>query len=137
MPRVLFLENEEILVEDLPILLKGEGLDVKSTTSIAEALEWFAKEDFDVVLLDIMMPLAEDMDAEQLNHGLETGIEVARRMRAIKPDVPIVAFTVLSAPEVLTEIRKAGVVEIIKKPAELDQIAEVLWQVIRGRSGQR
>ena len=137
MPRVLFLEDEEILVEDLPILLKEEGMTVESTTFIAKALEWLRERDYDVVLLDIMMRPAENMDAKQVNHGRGTGIEVARRMKAIKQDVPIVAFTVLKDPEILAQIREAGVVTIISKPAELDHIAGVLWQVIRGKAGRR
>lgn len=134
MPKVLFLEDEEILVDDLPVLLGEEGWEVKSTLSISEALEWLDVEDFDVVLLDIMMPPAENMDAEQLNHGRETGIEVARQMKKRKSDMPIIAFTVLRDHERLAKIREAGVIEIINKPAELDQIVEVLRRVIRGKS---
>jgi two-component system capsular synthesis sensor histidine kinase RcsC len=130
MVRVLFLEDEKVLVEDLPILLKEEGFSVMSTVSIADALKWFGEVDFDVVLLDIMMRPAEDMDAERVNHGRRTGIEVARQMRATKPDVPIVAFTVVSDLEVLAQIREAGVIRIIKKPAELDRITRVLREVV-------
>ncbi len=137
MPRVLFLEDEEILVEDLPILLREKDLEVIGTTSIAQALEWFAEEDFDVVLLDIMMTPAEDMDPEKLDYGRETGVEVAQRMKSIKPDVPIVAFTVLTDPQILTEILKAGVVRIINKPSEPDQVADGLWEVIQSEPGRR
>ena len=130
MPRVLFLEDEEILVEDLPILLGEEGFDVSSTVSVTDALKWFGEQDFDAVLLDIMMRPAEDMDAARLNHGRRTGIEVARRMKAIRPDVPIVAFTALKDPEVLVQVRNAGAIRIIAKPAELEHIAQVLREVI-------
>jgi CheY-like chemotaxis protein len=137
MPKVLFLEDEVILAEDLPVLLKKAELDVVSTASIAEAWDWFNKEEFDVILLDIMMPLADDMDAEQLGYGRETGVEVARRMKECKPDVPLVAFTVLRDSAILKRMREAGIVEVITKPAEVDQITEVLWRVIRGSSEQR
>lgn len=129
MAKVLFLEDERILVEDLPVLLKEEGIEMKSTTSINQALEWFAEEEFDAVLLDIMMPLEKDMDAEQLDYGRETGVEVARRMKAIKPDVPIVALTVRRDPEIQAKMREAGVAMILNKPSELEQIATVLRQV--------
>lgn len=76
MYKVLFLEDERYLVQDLPRLLKSKGLNMIGTTSITEALELFAKEKFDAVLLDIMMPPAEDMDAEALDYGRETGVEV-------------------------------------------------------------
>jgi len=130
MARVLFLEDEEDLVLYLPRLFK-EDLEIVGTTSIDEALRQFAEEDFDAVLLDIVMPPADDMDAEQLDYGRMTGVEVARRMGAMKPDVPIVAFTVLTDPQILREAWEAGVVRIINKPAEADQVADALWQVIR------
>jgi CheY-like chemotaxis protein len=137
MPRVLFLEDEEDLVEYLPRLLKEKALEVTGTVFIDEALERFAKEDFDVVLLDIMMAPAADMDAEELDYGRETGVEVARRMKAIKPDVPIVALTVLTDSKIRAEMREAGIVEILNKPSEPEQIADFLWQVIRVRSRRR
>ena len=134
MARVLFLDEEQILADDLPILLKEKGLDVRSTTSVAQALEILAQEEFDAVLLDIIMPPEEDMDAELLDYGRETGVEVARRMKADKPDVPIVAFTVVRDPRIRTRMLEAGIARILNKPMELEQIADVLWQVIRAKA---
>lgn len=134
MARILFLEDEEDLGMYLPLLLKEKSLEVISTTSITQALEWLAKESFDAVLLDIMMPPTEDMDAENLDYGRETGVEVAQRMRAIRPDVPIVALTVLTDSEILTKVWKAGVTEILNKPSEPEQIVDVLQQVIRTKA---
>lgn len=133
MPRILFLEDEEDLLEYLPTLLKDRGLEVIGTASIADALQWHATEDFDAVLLDIMMTPMEDMNARELDFGRETGLEVARRMKATKPHVPIVAFTVLTDPEIRTQMRHAGIDDIVNKPSELDQIAEALRRVIRSR----
>jgi CheY-like chemotaxis protein len=131
MARVLYLEDEEILVEDVPILLQEQGLKVKSTASIEEALEWFAAEDFDVVLLDIMMTPSDDMDDEQVDYGRETGVEVARKMKAVKPGVPIVAFTILRDPEIHARMRDAGVAEIVNKPCEPVQVSDAIWRLIR------
>jgi CheY-like chemotaxis protein len=137
MPRVLFLEDEIMLVEHLPILLREKGMEVSSTASVHDALDKFANESFDAVLLDIMMPPAEDMNAERLNYGRMTGVEVARRMKDIKPDVPIVVFTVLTNPEVWKELWEAGVARIVNKPSEVDTVADALWQVIRARPRRR
>lgn len=130
MYRVLFLDDERSLVQALPRLLKSKGLYMIGTTSITEAIELFAKEKFDAVLLDVMMPPAEDMDAEALDYGRETGIEVARRMQTQKPAVPIVALTVVRDREMQARMREAGIVEIINKPAETEQIVETLLRTI-------
>jgi CheY-like chemotaxis protein len=128
---VLFLEDEPRLVQNLPSLLKPKGLDLVATTSIQEALQWFGEHTYDAVLLDTIMPPTEDMDAEALGYGLETGVEVARRMKALKPQVPVIALTVMHDPEIQRRMREAGIVDIINKPAEPDQIAEVLLRHIR------
>jgi len=130
MYKVLFLEDEQSLVQDLPRVLKNMDLNIVGTTSIAAALELFSNERFDGVLLDIAMPPTEDMDAKATSHGRETGVEVARRMQVINPTVPIVALTVVGDKEIQTRMREAGIVEIINKPAEKEQIAETLLRKI-------
>jgi CheY-like chemotaxis protein len=132
MARVLMLEDEPTLVNHLPRLLKEAGLNVIATTSIAEALGMLlSADDFDAIMLDIMMPPPEDIDPEKVDYGRLTGIEVARQMKDICPDVPIVVFTVLTDPEIRVKIREAGAAMIIDKPTELDEIAAALWRVIQ------
>ena len=133
MAKILYLEDEKFLAEDLAALLEEMGWKVKTTSSIPEALKWFREQDFDGVLLDIMMSPAEDMDAEQVDYGRETGIEIARKMHKLKPNVPLVAFTVLRAREMLSKIVQAGVVEVINKPAEFDEIKTRLQRAIGHR----
>jgi CheY-like chemotaxis protein len=135
MARILLLDDEGEIVEQLPPLLKDKGLEITGTVSIPEALALLGKEPFDAVLLDIMMTLPESMqaDAEKLDYGRETGVEVARQMKEIKPGVPIVAFTALTDPEIRARMREAGIVETLSKPAELTQVADVLLRVLRTR----
>ena len=108
MARVLFLEDEDILVENIPILMKEAGLHVVGTTSIEEALALLKEEEFDAVLLDIMMTPTGDMDEEAVDYGRETGVEVARQMSQIKPETPIVGFTVVT--EDLSRLVEQGVI---------------------------
>ncbi len=130
MAKILYLEDEESLVRFLPPVLKEKGFEIASTMSIEIALEFFAQNDFDAVLLDIMMSPADNMDQEKLDYGRETGIEVARQMKKIKPKVPIIAFTVITDPALLEKIRDAGITKVLNKPAEIDQIVYVLEQII-------
>jgi CheY-like chemotaxis protein len=131
--RVLYLEDEEDTLEVLPLYLREEGIEIIGTLSIEDALQWVSEQSFDAVLLDIMMPPTENMDDESLDYGRLTGIEVARRVKAIKPGLPIVAFTVLTDREIRKQIRDAGVIAIISKPCEPDVIADTLLRVIRNR----
>lgn len=134
MPKILYLENEDSLVQYLPLVLKEKGLEVIAMSSIKDALQKLANEEFDAILLDIMMPPGEDMDAEKLEYGRKTGIEVARRMKRIKPKTPIVAFTVITDRKLLDEIKKAGITVVLNKPAEVDQIVQALETLSRRKT---
>jgi len=129
--RVLFIEDEEELVRDLPPILESKGFEVTVTTDVAEALKIFAELDFDVVLIDIAMPPASDMNAKALGYGRETGIEVARRLRDMRPDIPIVALTVIRDEQIVSRMRKAGIRYILHKPQELQCIVETLEKAAR------
>ena len=131
MARILYLEDEENLVDLLPDILKTKNFDVTATMSIEKALEQLAHENFDAVLLDIMMEPADNMNAEELDYGRKTGIEVARRMKALKPNVPIVAFTVITDPKIVGEMKQAGIMNIVNKPAEIEQIVNALLQAVK------
>ena len=131
MPRVLLLEDEPFLVETLPAVLEDKygELQVVGLTSIIEALVRLTEEEFDAVLLDISMPPTEDMDFDEIEYGRLTGITVAQRIKKIKPDIPIVALTVVSDPTMQHKMRSAGIGDIINKPAEIDVIAQTLLRV--------
>lgn len=130
MYKILFLEDELDLVEDLPVLLRESKLEVIGTASIPKALNLVANEKFDAVLLDIQMPPMEDMNAEAVGYGRETGIEVARRIKVIEPAVPIVALTVVTDSRIHAKMQEAGIIKIISKPSEVEQIAQTLLRVI-------
>jgi CheY-like chemotaxis protein len=132
-PKVLYLEDEEAVLETLPLLLEGEGIEIVGTSSIEEALQWASEQYFDAMLLDVMMPPAEGMDDESLDYGRLTGKEVAKRIKEIQPELPIVAFTILTDRELRKEIIDAGVTFIVTKPCESDAVASALYQVTGGR----
>ncbi len=127
--RILYLDDEEDMEEFLPLLLKQRDIDVISTNSIPEALNKLREDLFDGVLLDIMMPPTDSMDEQKLDYGRTTGLEVAKRMKSIKPETPIVAFTALTDPEIRKKMYEVGIKKIINKPAELDEIVTALRQV--------
>ncbi|HNB53855.1 MAG TPA: CHAT domain-containing protein, partial [Anaerolineales bacterium] len=73
--RILYLEDEPMLTKTLGTLIQDlyPQLQVIGTTSIEDALNRVSQEDFDGVLLDIMMPPSKDMFVEELDYGRLTG----------------------------------------------------------------
>lgn len=77
--RILLVDDEEAILKLLRFPLEREGYQVVTARDGEEALEIFAREEFDLVVLDIMLP------------GLD-GMEVCRRIRA-QSIVPIIMLT--------------------------------------------
>jgi CheY-like chemotaxis protein len=132
MYKVLFLEDEVSLVQDLPPALRDKGIELVATTSIDNALRWISEQYFDAVLLDIQMPPG-NIDPKIVQYGRETGIEVARSIVKEKPALPIVALTVVRDLEIQKRMREAGIVDIVNKPSDSELIAEILLRTISKR----
>lgn len=79
MTSVLIVEDEESLAEPLAFLLKKEGFEVFMAQDGPTALDTFASEDIDIILLDLMLP------------GM-SGTEVCRQLRQTS-SVPVIMVT--------------------------------------------
>jgi DNA-binding response OmpR family regulator len=77
--RILLVDDEQSVQTLLTYPLRKEGYDVVSAEDGREALDRFAEQQFDLVVLDVMMPRLD-------------GIEVCRRLRA-RSQVPIIMLT--------------------------------------------
>jgi two-component system, cell cycle sensor histidine kinase and response regulator CckA len=111
--RILFIDDEYLLRELMYEMLTEMDYEVTVEGSGAEAVRVFAAhpEEFDLVLTDLLML---DM----------MGDEIAERIRAIRPDMPVVVMT--GTPQNLPhgKAREAGVYSVLGKPltkAELDE----------------
>jgi DNA-binding response OmpR family regulator len=112
-PRVLIVDDEENQRRALTIGLGLGGFDVLCASSGADALRLLAAQDVDLAMIDLMMP------------GLN-GLELARLIRSIHPDVRIVLSSAyhLSASQV--ERADCGAVGFVPKPYRIDELCGFL-----------
>src|SRR5215208_6308115 len=78
-PRILLVDDEHAIQKLLAFPLRKDGYDVVAATTGGEALERFRDGEFDLVVLDVMLPQVD-------------GFEVCRRLRA-RSSVPIIMLT--------------------------------------------
>lgn len=81
----------------------------------AEAVDKVGKLNPDVVVLDLQMPVMN-------------GLEAARRINTLSPQVGMVMFTMHCSPQLLKEAREAGVKDVISKA---DHLSETLMPALR------
>ena len=80
-----------------------------------QAIEKVAELKPDIVLLDLQMPVMNGLDA-------------ARRIKAIAPNVAMLMFTMHASPELLREAHAAGIRDVVSKT---DRLVERLFPALR------
>jgi len=121
--RILFVDDEQVIVELTKKMLNDLGYHVVVRTSSLEALELFKNkpEDFDVVITDINMPNM-------------CGDELAKEILKIRPDIPIILCTGYYNLISDKKAKKIGIKCFIYKPIILENIAQTLRQVLDNRN---
>jgi PAS domain S-box-containing protein len=118
--RILLVDDEPSLAMSGQRRLEWLGYDVVRATSPDEALEAFRTDPnrFDLVLTDYLMP------------GM-TGLDLARAIRAVRGDLPIVMTTgFLEVP--IEQVIDAGVARVLAKPASIDDLAAAIRATLDG-----
>lgn len=124
--RALLVEDDDLNAEIAQFLLEQEGMEVQRAVNGAQAVEVFETSSvgyFDVVFMDIMMPVMGGLDA-------------ARAIRACKrpdADVPIFAMTANAFQDDRHESLAAGMTEHLTKPLEIEKIREVVGRALAQR----
>jgi len=117
--RILFVDDEEIIVNMNRQVLEDLGYQVTSRTSSVEALEAFRARpnEFDLIITDMTMPNM-------------TGAELAPRLLEIRPDIPIILCTGFSELVDKDKAEAIGIREYVMKPIIRDEIARAIRRVL-------
>ena len=126
--RALLVEDNEMNMEIAEFLLKEQHMQVDRAWNGAQAVELFEQSEthaYDIVLMDIMMPVMD-------------GLEAARRIRSLKREdaktVPIFAMSANTFIDDIAKSREAGMDEHFTKPLDIEVIREALGRYCgRGR----
>ena len=108
---ILLVDDEEQFLKVLSQRMEGRGMKVDTSASGEDALNKVKGKDFDAIILDLAMP------------GM-SGIETLKRIRSENPDVQIIMLTGHGSVEKGVEAIKAGAVDFLEKPADLNKIME-------------
>jgi DNA-binding response OmpR family regulator len=114
MKRVLIVDDEPQIGKIFGLKLKLAGYEVVTTTSGAEAIDLVRKQQFDVMLLDVLMP---DV----------TGLDVLEKVREFS-QIPIIMFT--ARPDIFEIAKGIGANDYISKPFNPDHLVEKIETVL-------
>jgi len=120
--RVLLIEDDLTAARGLSLMLKSGGAVVDQADTGEEALELARHYDYDVVILDLMLP---DME----------GYEVVRRMRAARIETPVLIVSGLSRPQAKVKGLGMGADDFITKPFDKAELLARMQAVVRRSKG--
>ena len=121
---ILLAEDNELNMEIAEFVLQNEGADVTKAWNGQEAVELFKKSEhgeFDVILMDIMMPVIN-------------GYEATKRIRSLDREdaqaIPIIAMTANAFTEDRLRAKEAGMDEHIAKPIDVKLLVKVINELV-------
>ncbi|WP_304650907.1 response regulator transcription factor [Tessaracoccus sp. OS52] len=119
--RVLTVDDEPSLIELLSMAMRYEGWEVHTAQTGTDAVRVARETQPDAIVLDMMLP---DFD----------GLEVMRRIRTERPDVPVIFLTARDAVADRIQGLTAGGDDYVTKPFSLEEVIARLRGLLR-RSG--
>ncbi len=121
--RVLVVDDEKLIVKGLRFSLEQDGMEVDCAYDGGEALEMAKKKDYDVVLLDLMLPVMN-------------GLEVCREIREFS-DMPIIMLTAKSDDMDKIMGLEYGADDYITKPFNILEVKARIKAITRRNSRRK
>ena len=107
--RVLLIDDEQDFMDVLAERMRDRGMRVSTTTSAVEDLDNADEENFVAIILDLMMP--------EMN-----GLEALTRLREKNPDLQIILLTGHATVEKGIEAMKLGALDFLEKPIDIQAL---------------
>ena len=120
-PKILIVDDEQIVRESLTNWLKEESYQVEAAENGPLALEKIRQAPFQVVLLDLKMP------------GMD-GLQVLTELKKDFPDIEVIIMTAYGSVNTAVEAIKAGAYDYIVKPFDPEEVALLIKKILEHKN---
>ena len=117
--QVLIVDDKDYSLQTMQMMLE-EQFEVTTVIDGYKALDIISAQDFEVALVDVVMPNI-------------SGLETLRRMKKIKPATEVIMVTGHSSVETTRQTLKSGAFDYIEKPFNQKQIQGIIYEAIAHR----
>lgn len=115
--RVLIVDDEQKMRRILQIILGNQRYDIDLAQDGIEALNFFRRQQYDLVITDLKMP--------RMN-----GMELIDAIHRDKPDIPVIVITAHGSVESAVKAMKSGAYDYITKPFENEEIRIIVSKAV-------
>jgi DNA-binding NtrC family response regulator len=109
--KVLLVDDDVEFLDTLSERMRTRGMEVSTSSSGVEALKKVEREPYDVIILDLMMP------------GVD-GLEALEVLKAKRPELQVILLTGHATVEKGIEAMKLGALDFLEKPVDLSLLTE-------------
>ena len=120
--RVLLVDDEVIVARGVSLALRAAGMIVDTAETGEESLELARLYDYDIIVLDLMLPDIE-------------GYEVVRRLRAARIETPVLILSGLTRPQAKVRGFGMGADDYITKPFDQHELVARIQAIVRRAKG--
>ena len=117
--KILVVDDSGLARRLLRKILEDLGHEVEDASDGAEALERYALNRHDAIILDLLM------------HGMY-GVEVLEKFKQLNPSLPVIVVSADIQRTTRDQVKAAGAVAMVNKPVTREQLEEVLGIVLKG-----
>jgi DNA-binding NtrC family response regulator len=111
--RVLIVDDEDIVVRSCQRILADCGFEIDAVSDGWEALRRVEAHDYEIIILDIMMPKID-------------GLEVLQHVKERHPDTDVIMITGLSQIQTAVQSMKLGAFDYLSKPFDPEELRHVV-----------
>ncbi|MEW6410038.1 MAG: response regulator [Nitrospirota bacterium] len=115
--KILIVDDDAELRANLSEILIGAGYHTDEASSGKEAIEKADAEEFDIALLDLMMPKI-------------SGIDILTELRKVRPKTKIIMITAFATVENAVDAIKKGASDYISKPFKVEELLTTIRRVL-------
>jgi DNA-binding NtrC family response regulator len=119
---ILIVDDNISLCKTLSFVLRRKGYDVTTAKDGREAIERVKESHFDMIFMDIKMPLMD-------------GVETYRRIIKIRPEAVVTMMTAYAVDDLVADALKEGAYSIIYKPLDIDKAIELIEKAKQRKQG--
>ena len=113
--RVLVVDDNEEFCKNVTDILELKGYEVMSAYDGFKGLEAVKENGFNLVLMDVKMPVMD-------------GVEAYKKIKEIAADTPVIMVTAFAVEDLIREALQQGAYGSLKKPIDFDQLLELIEQ---------
>ncbi len=119
---ILIVDDNVSLCKTLTYILMRKGHTVTTAKDGLEAIEKVKESPFDIIFMDIKMPLMN-------------GVETYKRIKKIRPTLVVIMMTAYSVDELIQEALKEGAYGILYKPFNIEKVLTIIKTAVEIKKG--